>query len=234
MSEAPATIDVAGLPRLGWGPAAAVWWAVWSLITIEGTVFVLLVNVVLYLRGIAIAWPPEGIRPPGLSASTANLLLLLASVVPTAGAHRAALRMDRRATSRYLIVATILSVGTIALRGLELTQLHVRWDGHAYGSIVWTIMGTHLSHLVASTLEDVLLCGLVLLGPLEDKHYVNATVSCLYWYFVVAAWIPKQVVGDHEAIAVRYRPDLLDAPDAPTVRIAHQRAEQRLDPDLAR
>jgi heme/copper-type cytochrome/quinol oxidase subunit 3 len=194
VTAAPATIDVAGLPCLGWGPAAAVWWGVWSLITIEGTVFVLLVSVYIYLRGVATTWPPPGIRRPGLSASTTDVLLLLASVVPTIGAHRAALRLDRRATGRYLVVATALSAGAIALRALELTQLHVRWDGHAYGSIVWTIMGTHLSHLIASTLEDVLLCALVLAGPIEDKHYVNITVSCLYWYFVVAAWIPLYVL----------------------------------------
>jgi cytochrome c oxidase subunit 3 len=180
---APAAIDAARLPHVGWGPAAAVWWAVWSLITIEGTVFVLLVTVYVYLRGIATAWPPEGIRLPGLAGSTANVLLLLASVVPTVGAHR-------RATTHYLVVATVLSLGTIALRGVELAQLHVRWDGHAYGSIVWTILGTHLSHLVASTLEDVLLCLLMRFGPLEDRHYVDVTVSALYWYFVVAAWIP--------------------------------------------
>jgi cytochrome c oxidase subunit 3 len=187
---APAAIDAARLPHVGWGPAAAVWWAVWSLITIEGTVFVLLVTVYVYLRGIATAWPPEGIRLPGLAGSTANVLLLLASVVPTVGAHRAALRRDRRAATHYLVVATVLSLGTIALRGVELAQLHVRWDGHAYGSIVWTILGTHLSHLVASTLEDVLLCLLMRFGPLEDRHYVDVTVSALYWYFVVAAWIP--------------------------------------------
>jgi len=187
---APAAIDAARLPHVGWGPAAAVWWAVWSLITIEGTVFVLLVTVYVYLRGIATAWPPEGIRLPGLAGSTANVLLLLASVVPTVGAHRAALRRDRRATTHYLVVATVLSLGTIALRGVELAQLHVRWDGHAYGSIVWTILGTHLSHLVASTPEDVLLYLLMRFGPLEDKHYVDVTVSALYWYFVVAAWIP--------------------------------------------
>lgn len=187
---APAAIDAGRLAHVGWGPAAAVWWAVWSLITIEGTVFVLLVTVYLYLRGIATAWPPEGIRLPGLAGSTANVLLLLASVVPTVGAHRAALRRDRRATTRYLVVATVLSLGTIALRGVELAQLQVRWDGHAYGSIVWTILGTHLSHLVASTLEDVLLCLLMRFGPLEDRHYVDVTASALYWYFVVAAWIP--------------------------------------------
>ena len=110
--------------------------------------------------------------------------------MPTVGAHRAALRRDRRATTRYLVVATVLSLGTIALRGVELAQLHVRWDGRAYGSIVWTILGTHLSHLVASTPEDVLLYLLMRFGPLEDKHYVDVTVSALYWYFVVAAWIP--------------------------------------------
>lgn len=190
LTGTPAVIDAARLPHLGWGPGAALWWAVWSLIAIEGTVFALLVSVYVYLRMVATAWPPDGIRLPGLAASTANVLLLLASVVPTVGAHRAALRTERRAATRYLIVATVLSLGTIALRGLEMAQLHVRWDGHAYGSIVWMILGTHLSHLLASTLEDALLCALLLLGPLEDKHYVSVTVSALYWYFVVAAWIP--------------------------------------------
>jgi len=41
-------------------------------------------------------------------------------------------------------------------------------------------------------------------------------------------------VGDEEAVTVRDRPDLLDTPHAPAVGIAHDRAEQHLDPDLAR
>jgi cytochrome c oxidase subunit III len=190
LSAAEAAIDAARLPALGWGPAAAVWWAIWSLIAIEGTVFVLLVSVYLYLRAIATAWPPEGIPLPSLAASSANVLLLLVSVVPTVAAHRAALRRDRRASARALIVVTALTLGTLALRGLELAQLPMRWTGHAYGSIVWTILGAHASHLVASVLEDVLLCLLLLWGPVEDKHYVDVTVGALYWYFVVAAWIP--------------------------------------------
>lgn len=161
-----------------------------ALIAIEGTVFVLLVSVYLYLRAIATAWPPEGIPLPSLSASSANVLLLLASVVPTVAAHRAALRRDRRASARALIVVTALTLGTLALRGLELAQLPMCWTGHAYGSIVWTILGAHASHLVASVLEDVLLCLLLRWGPVEDKHYVDVTVGALYWYFVVAAWIP--------------------------------------------
>lgn len=189
-TELSGTIDAARLPHLGWGPAAAVWWGIWSLIAIEGTVFALLVSVYLYLRTVATAWPPDNIPLPSLAASTANVLLLLVSLVPTVAAHRAALRCDRRASARYLIVATVLSLGTIALRGLELAQLPMRWDGHAYGSVVWTILGTHSSHLVASTLEDLLLCVLLVIGPLEDKHYVDVTVSAIYWYFVVAAWVP--------------------------------------------
>jgi cytochrome c oxidase subunit I+III len=190
LSGAPTAIDAARLPHLGWGPGAAVWWAIWSLIAIEGTVFVLLVSVDLYLRAIATAWPPEAIPLPGLAVATANVVLLLVSVVPTVAAHRAALRCDRRASARYLAMATALTLGTLALRGLELARLPMRWDGHAYGSIVWTILGAHAMHLVASALEDLLLCALLVIGPVEDKHYVDVTVSALYWYFVVAAWIP--------------------------------------------
>jgi hypothetical protein len=40
-------------------------------------------------------------------------------------------------------------------------------------------------------------------------------------------------VRDHEAVAVGRHPDLLDAPHATAVRIAHHRADQQLDPHLA-
>jgi heme/copper-type cytochrome/quinol oxidase subunit 3 len=119
---------------------------------------------------------------------TANVVLLLLSAVPTLAAHRVARKRDRRAVGWYFGLATVLTLGTIVLRALEIAYLPVRWNTNAYGSIVWMILGTHTSHLVASALEDMLLCTLPFFSPVEDKHLVNVTASCLY--FVVIAWVP--------------------------------------------
>jgi heme/copper-type cytochrome/quinol oxidase subunit 1 len=89
-----------------------------------------------------------------------------------------------------LVAATLLTFGAIALRGLELAHANVWWDTNAYGSIVWTILGAHASHLIASALEDVLLCALVFFGAMEPKHFVSITVSAIYSYFVAAVWLP--------------------------------------------
>lgn len=183
-------VDARALPRTAWGHATPIWWGTWSLLIIEGTVLIMLATVYLYLRRLAPAWPPAGIRPPAMGVGSATVAMLLASVPPTIGAHRSALRRDRRAVGRYLVAATLLTFGAIALRGLELAHANVWWDTNAYGSIVWTILGAHASHLIASALEDVLLCALVFFGAMEPKHFVSITVSAIYSYFVAAVWLP--------------------------------------------
>ena len=56
--------------------------------------------------------------------------------------------------------------------------------------ITWTILGMHTGHVVAATVENVLLVALLVNGPVEAKHYVDLETNALYWYFVVAAWLP--------------------------------------------
>jgi heme/copper-type cytochrome/quinol oxidase subunit 3 len=52
----------------------------------------------------------------------------------------------------------------------------------------------HTGHLIASTLENVLLALLMRLGPVERKHFVDANVNAVYWYFVVLAWLPIYII----------------------------------------
>jgi cytochrome c oxidase subunit III len=183
-------VDARALPRTAWGHATPIWWGMWSVMVIEGTVLLLLATVYLYLRRLAPLWPPAGIRPPALGAATANVTVLVASLIPTFGLHRAALRRNRRAVGWCLAVATMLTLVSIALRGVEFAHAHVWWDANAYGSIVWTILGAHASHLIAAALEDLLLCALVFFGAMEPTHFVSITVSAIYSYFVAAAWLP--------------------------------------------
>jgi len=187
-------LDVSTLPPYAFGARAPVWWGTLGLLTIEGTVFGLLVASYIYLRLQAAQWPPFGTPPPALGASIANLVVLLLTLPPMIVAHRAALRHRRGAAAAALAVCVVGGLAALVLRWFELGALGCRWDTHAYGSITWTILGTHAGHLVASTVENVLLALLLWRGPLERKHYVDVTVNAVYWYFVVASWLPLSVL----------------------------------------
>jgi cytochrome c oxidase subunit I+III len=55
-------------------------------------------------------------------------------------------------------------------------------------------MGTHLLHLVTDGLDSIVLLALMLVGPVEGKRFVDVSENALYWYFVVALWVPTYVV----------------------------------------
>jgi cytochrome c oxidase subunit I+III len=184
------TIDVRTLPAKAFGPRTTIWWGVLGLLTIEGTMFGILVASYLYLTKNFSAWPPLGTPPPDLGAATANMILLLASVWPMRVAHRAAFIEQRRPIALALAVCTLAGLGALVLRFFEFRAMHIRWDTNAYGSIVWTILGMHTGHLIASTLENILLMALMRAGPVEAKHFVDTNVNAVYWYFVVFAWLP--------------------------------------------
>jgi heme/copper-type cytochrome/quinol oxidase subunit 3 len=183
-------LDVSQLPPVAFGHRATLWWGVLGLIAIEGTMFALLVATYLYLRLDVPGWPPAGTPEPGLAAATADLAVALASLVPMARAHRAALREQARPAGIGLAIAALAAVVALGLRGLEFQALGCRWDDHAYGSIAWTVLGMHAAHLVASAVEGVLLAIVLLRGRPERKHLVDATSNAIYWYFVVLSWPP--------------------------------------------
>jgi heme/copper-type cytochrome/quinol oxidase subunit 3 len=187
-------LDVSRLPAVAYGPRATVWWGTVGLLAIEGTMFGLLVATYVYLRLGAAGWPPFGTPAPRVGAASANMALLILTLVPMIVAHRAALREQRRPIALALAVCVVAGLASLTLRGFEFAALGCRWDSHAYGSIVWAILAMHTAHLVTSTLENVLLTLLMLRGPLERKHFVDANVNAVYWYFVVAAWLPLYLI----------------------------------------
>jgi cytochrome c oxidase subunit I+III len=189
-----AGLDVSDLPPLAFGPRTTIWWGVLGLLAIEGTMFAILLATYFYLRQNFSAWPPPGTPPPDLLAGSANMTLLLVSLWPMRIAHRAGLEERRRPAWIALAICVVIGVASIALRAFEFKATHCRWYTHAYGSVLWTTLGMHLGHLISSTLENVLLFLLMLRGPIERKHFVDANVNAIYWYFVVIAWLPIYAV----------------------------------------
>ena len=85
---------------------------------------------------------------------------------------------------------TVLFVAFLVIRGVIFHRFTFRWDSHAYGSLVWTTMVLHTVHVVTGTCENLLFIVLLTRGPVEDKHMDDLWLNSLYWYFVVACWVP--------------------------------------------
>ena len=141
------TIDVSDLPPHVEDHRSPIWWGNLLLLCIETTMFGLLVATYFYLRMNFTAWPPvrsaTGLYQtnPDLGFATANLIVLLVSVVPMAIIDRSCLRHNLRVVQIGMTVMVVLGLVTITLRFYEFSGLKFRWDENAYAAIVWTTLG---------------------------------------------------------------------------------------------
>jgi heme/copper-type cytochrome/quinol oxidase subunit 3 len=183
-----AVIDVSELPTVVFGSRAPLWWGLLGMIAIESTMFALLIVAYYYLRGYATVWPPHGVDAR-FPIRLANLAVLLLSVWPMEKVAAAASRRDLRGMRRWLIFGTLLGLIVLYVRLALFADMSFRWNSHAYGSLVWTLLGLHTTHLVASNVENLLFVVLLFVGPVEEKHLVDLRLNSLYWYFVVISWV---------------------------------------------
>lgn len=182
-------LDVAALPSFGFSHRSPMWWGTLGMMAIEGTVFALVVMCYFYLRSHVKTWPMTAL-PPDLLWGTLNLVIMLASAVPNQLAKKAGERFDVHGVRLWLGVTVAFGVLLLAVRVMEFAALNVRWDSNAYGSVVWTLLGFHTVHLATDWADSVVLEVLFFKGPLGGKRFVDVSENSMYWYFVVAAWIP--------------------------------------------
>ncbi len=179
-------LDVSELGTLGFGHRDPLWWAVWLLIGIEGTMLVLLAICYFYLKDRISPWPPD-LSPRTLAwVATAELAALVLSIVPMAMAGRAAVRGSVPGMRGGLLAATLLGLAAGACRIAIFVLLPFRWDADAYGSVVWALLGTQTVHLITGVGENALFVVLMFVGPVEEKHRVDVHVTTPLWYFVIA------------------------------------------------
>jgi heme/copper-type cytochrome/quinol oxidase subunit 3 len=181
-------IDVSKLPSDTFGPRAPIWWGVMLMTVIEGAVIIVLLTTYFYLRKNYDAWPPPRTPLPDLLTGGINMLLMLLSIVPMAVVSRLAKKgAEKWKVMIWLAAGILFGLATMVMRGYEFPATGCQWDQHAYGSAVWTILGVHASHLLASTLENIVLLAYMFRYELDDKHRVDLTLNAFYWYFVVGA-----------------------------------------------
>lgn len=56
--------------------------------------------------------------------------------------------------------------------------------------IVWLLLGLHTTHIVTDVIDSAVLTVLMLVGPIEERRFVDVAENSVYWYFVVFTWIP--------------------------------------------
>ncbi len=189
MSE-PRTLDVSALPPGAFGSRTLTFWGTLGIVVIESTVFALAIAAYLYLAARAHDWPPDGVAAPDLWWGTVNTLVLLTSLIPNELARRAAERVDLTGVRVWMAVCLVFALAFNLLRIVEFAHLNVTWDRDAYGSVVWLLLGLHTTHIVTDFLDSGVLAALMVVGPVEERRFVDVEENAVYWYFVVLAWLP--------------------------------------------
>jgi cytochrome c oxidase subunit I+III len=182
--------EASALPDQAFGYHAPKWWGNRLMIYVEGTALALLATTYFYIWLNFDAWPPPRTPVPDLGIPSINLLVLAVSAAPFWYAARVA-RLQARAAvvGSWLALGVLCGIAAIVLRGFEFRALHTRFGSNAYGSITWTILAVHLAHLLAGTLETLVIALVMFVGPVDKNHYADANAMAIYWYFIVISWV---------------------------------------------
>ena len=183
-------IDVSGLEKYGFSTRGTSWWATVGFMVVEGTTLAICAASYLYLTRRFHSWPPLRTPPPDLIIPTISVIALLASVLIARQVRAKAHAFDLTGTRNWLTIGSAATIVLLLLRALEYNSLNTRWENDAYGSIVWITISVHSTLLLVDFLESVFIGLIFWLGPVEKKHFGDADDDALYWYFMVASWIP--------------------------------------------
>jgi cytochrome c oxidase subunit III len=183
-------IPVGHLTNLVSGSRAPLWWGMVMLLVIESMVFGTLITSYFYLRMGAPEWPPPGISPPDLPLPTFNSLVLLASSGFMYYGDMAIKKGNNRGLLFGVAGAVALAIVFLVLKAVEYAAVPYRWDEHAYGSIIWSIIGFHSAHVASVALKGAVVFILAYRGYFNAERHLGVEVNGLYWHFVVLVWVP--------------------------------------------
>jgi heme/copper-type cytochrome/quinol oxidase subunit 3 len=183
-------LDLSKLPLHGKSSASVTWWGTLGFMLLEGAGFAIVIAIYLYLESLAPEWP-IGAPPPDLGPGTALTLVLLASLVPNYLISRWADDEDIGKVRFGVILMTGFGIVPLVLRFLEFPALHISWDSNAYGSVVWTLLGLHMTHLITDLGDTIVLAAVMFTRHGNNsRRFGDIQDNALYWNFVVLTWLP--------------------------------------------
>lgn len=184
-------LDVSEYPSLVEGPRGGLWWGMLLLVIIEVVVFAVLISSYFYLKFLAPHWPPAGEEFPKIVLPTVNTVVLIASSGAIYYAdHSISRKGDTKGLKIGLIGSFVLGLAFLVLKVVEYAQVEYFWDSHAYGSVVWTMIVFHSSHVASVLLKTIVVLALAYRGHWTKERCQGVKVNGLYWHFVVGIWIP--------------------------------------------
>jgi len=186
-------LDVSPLPSVTFASRSLTWWVTLGMMVIEAGVFALALASYFYLHSRSDTWPP-GALPPDLIWGSVDTVIFVLSLIPTEWYRRKARTGDTTSVQIGLVLACVIGLATLLVRYEEMTHLNSDWSQTAYGSIVWLIMGLHITHLLTDWVESIVLTVLFFSPHIEGKRFVDAEENASYWYFVVLTWVPIYLV----------------------------------------
>ena len=121
---------------------------------------------------------------------TINLVLLILSAIPAFIADRAGAQMKRSGVILGMALVILIGIIFLAIRVVAMTHIGYKWSDHAFGSIVWVVIGLHTFHTFVSTGENCMLLSYALTKPMTKSRYLDFRCAAVYWYFVILSWLP--------------------------------------------
>jgi cytochrome c oxidase subunit III len=193
MSERLA-LDVRELPSIVNGPRGALWWGMIGLITIEVVLFTVLISSYYYLKFLNPHWPPAGDKQPMLLLPTINTIILIGSSFAVHYADNSiSKKNDKQGMKLGLFISMSLGIVFLALKVVEYSQVEYFWDSHAYGSIIWTMVVFHSSHVLSVVLKTFVVLALARQDYWTQDRCQGIKINGIYWHFVVIIWIPLYI-----------------------------------------
>ncbi|MBV8963263.1 MAG: cytochrome c oxidase subunit 3 [Hyphomicrobiales bacterium] len=188
-----AVLDVSDLPMHGLEAASPTWWGTFGFMLLEGTGFALVIAIYLYLLSLAPQWP-IGAQPPRLGPGTILTVILVISIVPNYWILKWARERDLRKVRVGIVVMSLLGIAPIIPRAFEFPALGISWDSNAYGSILWTMLGLHTTHIVTDVADTLVLAALMFTRHGDNpRRFGDVQDNALYWNFVVLTWLPLYI-----------------------------------------
>lgn len=185
-----AVLDLSQLsPYTNW-TRATLWWGFMGLVLIETAVFASFIATYLYLMAGSDSWPPGPHSPPELMLPLANTAILIASSFVVHWGDKGIRHGDQRRLRIAMLAAIVMGTVFLILKYVEYHDSEYWWDSHAYGSIIWTMIGFHSAHVAAVVLKAVIVDILAWRGYFNKQRRLGAEVNGIYWHFVVVIWIP--------------------------------------------
>jgi cytochrome c oxidase subunit I+III len=165
------------------------WWGLAIAILADAAMYASLLFAYFFLWAVASGWPPPRFIDPSLALPLVGLGALLLS---SAAMHRAirGLRMgDLRRMRLGLAAALLLGLGFALMQLVFFAASGVSPREHAYGAVVYTLVGFHLVHLGIALVMAAFALVRARLGRLTAHRPVDADNAALFWHYMVIQWV---------------------------------------------